>query len=56
MDLSMDESADQALEELAHSEIKMNLVVKNSAKRNDDSSGISTSSIEVKDVSDSEVE
>jgi hypothetical protein len=53
----MDESADLELQALARSEIRMKTVAKNASKRDiDDSSMGSTSTIEVKDVSDSELE
>lgn len=55
----MDESADLELQALARSEIKMNSVVRNSAKQDGgDSFAPSSSSrtIEVKDVSDSELQ
>lgn len=56
-DLSMDESADLELQALARSEIKMKVAAKNAARREDEtSSSGSSTTIEVKDVSDSELE
>lgn len=61
--LSIDESADLELQELAHSEIKMNLKMQNLAKNepddygtSTDTAGSSTSTIQVKDVSESDIE
>jgi len=53
----MDESADLELQALARSEIKMKTVAKNlSRKEPEDSASSSTPTIEVKDISDSELE
>jgi hypothetical protein len=53
----LDEGADLELQALARSEIRMKVAAKNASRRDiDDSSTGSTSSIEVKDVSDSELE
>ena len=53
----MDEGADLELQALARSEIRMKVAAKNASKRDiDDSPSGSSTTIEVKDVSDSELE